>query len=66
MRGIAIAEEGIQELTEVAKYLNGLACGRCDDDSPSALDITHRNIFETTLTDLPQIGSVFSGGAMTI
>ncbi len=66
MRGIAIAEEGIQELTEVAKYLEWLgvpeSAWTIDFSVARGLGYYTGTIFETTLTDLPQIGSVFSGG----
>jgi histidyl-tRNA synthetase len=63
---IAIAHEGIDELKRIQSYLTYMGI----DDSKTRVDLTIVRglgyytgpIFETTLLDLPQYGSVFSGG----
>lgn len=66
MKGIVIAEEGIQELSEVAKYLEWFgvpeSAWTIDFSVARGLGYYTGTIYETILTDLPQIGSVFSGG----
>ena len=66
MKGIPVAEEGIKELSEVVGYLERLGVS----DNAWVIDLSVARglgyytgtIYETILTDLPQIGSVFSGG----
>lgn len=66
MKGIVIAEEGIQELSEVAKYLEWFgvpeSAWTIDLSVARGLGYYTGTIYETILMDLPQIGSVFSGG----
>lgn len=66
MKGVAVAEEGLQELSEVAKYLEWLnvpeSAWTIDFSVARGLGYYTGTIYETILTDLPQIGSVFSGG----
>lgn len=66
MKGVASAEEGIRELTAIAEHVKDLGV----PESAWTIDLTVARglgyytgtIFETTLTDIPNIGSVFSGG----
>ncbi len=66
MKGIAPAEEGIRELETIAAHIKDLgvpdAAWRVDLTIARGLGYYTGTIFETTLTDLPNIGSVFSGG----
>lgn len=60
------SREGIAELRQVQSHLDNMAI----DDSKTTVDLTIVRglgyytgpVFETTLTDLPDFGSVFSGG----
>lgn len=66
LSGIAEAEEGIAELKEIIKYLGYLGV----PEEKTIVDITIVRglgyytgpIFETNLLDVPEVGSVFSGG----
>lgn len=66
MKDIPIAEEGIKELSEIAKYLKLLGVPETawviDLSVARGLSYYTGTVYETMLTDLPQIGSVFSGG----
>jgi histidyl-tRNA synthetase len=63
---IPAAAEGILELKQIKEYLNAMSIG----SAKTAVDLTIVRglgyytgpVFETTLTDLPEFGSVFSGG----
>ncbi|MBU4360516.1 histidine--tRNA ligase [Patescibacteria group bacterium] len=61
-----IGLEGINELTEIVNNLQGLNIPKenwkNDLSVARGLDYYTGPVFETTLTDLPEIGSVFSGG----
>lgn len=65
-RGIAIAEEGISECEQIINVLTALAIPernwKLDLSIARGLGYYTGPVFETTLTDLPEIGSVFSGG----
>ena len=65
-RGVTIAEEGIQECEEIIRYLKVLDIPeknwKFDLSIARGLGYYTGPVFETTLTDLPGIGSVFSGG----
>jgi len=64
--GIKVAEEGIGELQAIADNLVALGISqenwRIDISVARGLDYYTGPVFETTLLDLPEIGSVFSGG----
>ncbi len=64
--GVAIAEEGIKECEEIIRYLKTLDVPeknwKFDLSIARGLGYYTGPVFETTLTDLPEIGSVFSGG----
>lgn len=66
MKGVSIAQEGIKELSEVVKYLKWLGVPEIawtiDLSIARGLSYYTGTVYETILTDLPQIGSVFSGG----
>lgn len=63
---IAVSDEGIDELGQIASHLQALGIDR----SKTEIDLTVVRglgyytgpVFETTLLDLPEFGSVFSGG----
>lgn len=63
---IPISQEGIGELRQIQSYLESLGI----DQSKTGIDMTivrglgyyTGTVFETTLLDLPEFGSVFSGG----
>jgi histidyl-tRNA synthetase len=63
---IPVSAEGILELKQIKEYLAAMSV----DSSKTAIDLTIVRglgyytgpVFETTLTDLPEFGSVFSGG----
>jgi histidyl-tRNA synthetase len=63
---IPVSAEGILELKQIKEYLAAMSI----DSSKTAIDLTIVRglgyytgpVFETTLTDLPEFGSVFSGG----
>ncbi len=63
---IAISKEGIDELRQIKSYLNrlGIAEGksRIDITIVRGLGYYTGPVFETILNDLPEFGSVFSGG----
>jgi len=65
-QGVAIAEEGIDECAEIISNLNILGLPRekwkFDLSIARGLGYYTGPVFETTLTDCPEIGSVFSGG----
>lgn len=65
-KGVAIAEEGIGECADIIRYLRVLGIPsenwRFDLSIARGLGYYTGPVFETTLTDLPEIGSVFSGG----
>lgn len=66
MANSAMAQEGIQELEEILTHVRALGV----PDEKWAIDLSVARglgyytgpVFETILTDLPSIGSVFSGG----
>ncbi|MDD3487717.1 MAG: histidine--tRNA ligase [Candidatus Moranbacteria bacterium] len=64
--GVEIAEEGISECNQIIKNLNDLnvdsSFRKFDLSIARGLGYYTGPVFETTLTDLPEIGSVFSGG----
>lgn len=66
MKGITVAEAGIKELETIAAFVKDLgvpdSAWRIDLTVARGLGYYTGTIFETTLTDLPNIGSVFSGG----
>lgn len=66
MQNSPIAMEGINELKEIEKSLNALEIPRekwsIDLSVARGLGYYTGPVFETILTDLPSIGSVFSGG----
>lgn len=63
---IPIAEEGINELREIIKYLDAMEVPRTswtiDSSVARGLGYYTGPVFETQLLDLKEIGSVFSGG----
>lgn len=65
-KGIAISEQGIGELSRVGDYLQALGISHdaweVDFSVVRGLAYYTGPVFETVLTDLPKIGSVFSGG----
>ena len=65
-RGVVIAEEGIVECEEISQLLKSLDIPsknwQFDLSVARGLGYYTGPVFETTLLDLPQIGSVFSGG----
>jgi len=65
-KGIQIAEEGIQELSEIEKYLDAMGvpqnAWKIDPSVARGLGYYTGPVFETQLLDLKEIGSVFSGG----
>jgi len=65
-KGIKIAEEGIAECEEISRMLKSLNIldknWQFDLSVARGLGYYTGPVFETTLLDLPQIGSVFSGG----
>lgn len=65
-KDVAIAEEGIKECEQIMENLNFLGLPqknwKFDLSIARGLGYYTGPVFETTLTDLPQIGSVFSGG----
>ncbi|MCX6835042.1 MAG: histidine--tRNA ligase [candidate division Zixibacteria bacterium] len=66
LKGIAEADEGMSELLAVDNYLQNMGMSR----DKARIDLTvvrglgyyTGTVFETTLLDLPEFGSVFSGG----
>ncbi len=65
--GIPIAEEGIDELSQIMEYLgvmSGIDTGSVDIDFSIArgLDYYTGPVMEMILSDAPEFGSVFSGG----
>ncbi len=64
--GVAVAEEGVSECEQIIANLQLLgipqANWKFDLSIARGLGYYTGPVFETTLTDLPQIGSVFSGG----
>lgn len=65
-RGIEVAEQGIKELAQVMRYVKalGIPDDRWEVDFSVVRGLAYYTgpVFETVLTDLPEIGSVFSGG----
>ncbi len=65
-KGIASAEQGVNELKEVTEYVARLGVPETawaiDPSVARGLSYYTGTIFETVLTGLPNIGSVFSGG----
>lgn len=65
-RDIPVGLEGANELDEVASYLDdlGIKSGYVKIDTSIARGLNYYTgtVFETTLGDLPNFGSVFSGG----
>jgi len=61
-----IGNEGINELEEVISYIDSLGIDqtkvKIDLSIARGLDYYTGTVYETTLTDLPGFGSVFSGG----
>ena len=62
----AVAREGIDELRTILSYLDAMAIdsGRYGIDLTIVRGLGYYTgpVFETTLTDLPEFGSIFSGG----
>ena len=66
LSGIKVAEDGLDELRQIGSFLDGMGV----DTNKAKVDLTIVRglgyytgpVFETTLTDLPDYGSVFSGG----
>lgn len=65
-KGVEIAEEGISECKGIIENLNELKVDssfwKFDLSVARGLNYYTGPVFETTLSDLPEIGSVFSGG----
>jgi len=65
-RGVSVAEEGIRECEKIMENLVGLDIPednwKFDLSVARGLGYYTGPVFETTLTELPEIGSVFSGG----
>ncbi len=65
-KNILIAEEGLSELVEIIDYLDQLEIPKStveiDFSVARGLDYYTGPVFETTLLDAPEFGSVFSGG----
>jgi len=65
-QGILIAEEGLSELVDIIDYLDQLDIPKptveIDFSVARGLDYYTGPVFETTLLDAPEFGSVFSGG----
>lgn len=65
-KGIPIAEEGLQELSEISRYLKVLGIPSehwsIDFGIARGLDYYTGPVFEAFLVDLPELGSVYSGG----
>ncbi|CAN2041943.1 Histidine--tRNA ligase [Candidatus Magnetomoraceae bacterium gMMP-15] len=65
-QGIEIAEQGIDELKQIIKYLNGMQIPSkfvdIDFSIARGLDYYTGPVMETILLDAPEYGSVFSGG----
>lgn len=65
-KNVPIAQEGIKELREISDNLKALGIPeenwKIDISVARGLDYYTGPVFETTLLDLPEIGSVFSGG----
>ncbi len=63
---IPMAKEGIEELRQIQNYLSSMSITRdkfeVDLTIVRGLGYYTGPVFETTLTDLPEFGSVFSGG----
>ena len=61
-----LGQEGLKELQEISKALTDLEIPqknwKVDLSVARGLDYYTGPVFETTLTDIPEIGSVFSGG----
>lgn len=66
LRGATVAEEGIQELETIVRYLRASGVEerfwRIDPSIARGLDYYTGPVFETRLLDFPEIGSVYSGG----
>lgn len=64
--GVSVAEEGIAECEEIVKYLTALNIPsdkwQFDVSIARGLGYYTGPVFETFLTDIPDAGSVFSGG----
>lgn len=63
--GNEVAEEGLAELKEVRRYLTAMGVVnhvRFDPSIARGLDYYTGTVFETFLEELPEFGSVFSGG----
>ena len=64
--GIAVSQEGIAELREIRTYLNAMNINETKAETDltivRGLGYYTGPVFETTLLDLPEYGSVFSGG----
>lgn len=66
LKGVAMSEEGFEELRTIDNHLAAIGI----DHTHTEIDLTIVRglgyytgpVFETTLTDLPDFGSVFSGG----
>jgi len=66
LRGVAVAEEGLQDLQDIESHLENMGI----DNTKAKVDLTIVRglgyytgaVFETFLTDIPEFGSVFSGG----
>lgn len=65
-QNISVAEEGLSELAEIIDYLKQLdipeSAVEIDFSVARGLDYYTGPVFETTLLDAPEFGSVFSGG----
>jgi histidyl-tRNA synthetase len=65
-KNIPSGKEGIKELEEISSNLKGLEVPerywKIDLSIARGLDYYTGPVFETTLSDIPEIGSVFSGG----
>lgn len=66
LSGNEIGNEGINELEEVISYIDGLGIDptkvKIDLSIARGLDYYTGTVYETILTDIPNFGSVFSGG----
>lgn len=65
-KGVALAEAGLQEITAIVRALRSMGVSeqnwQLDLSVARGLSYYTGPVFETFLTDLPSIGSVFSGG----
>lgn len=65
-RDVKVSEEGIRELEEISENLKALKipqkCWKIDLSIARGLEYYTGPVFEATIKDLPQLGSIFGGG----